>query len=116
MSWELVKGIEKKPVLNIKRCLRLDGVNDYLSLGNSNFYNIGNSEFTIHFKVFKRYDGPALKSLYRTADEGEGGTGVVSRIVFLIYRDSIQISLASVVSGVEKIDYLRFAYSDSFNQ
>lgn len=70
MSWQLIKGIEPKPELNIKRCLKLDGVNDYLTLGNNSFYNVGLGEFTIAID-FLKYTNKIPTSLFRTS-EGEG--------------------------------------------
>lgn len=46
MSWQLIRGNAPKPDIDIKRCLRLDGVNDYLTLGSSTFYNVGYGQFS----------------------------------------------------------------------
>lgn len=104
MSWELIKGVEPKPELPIKRCLKLDGVNDYLTLGNNPFYNVGMGEFTFAFEILK-YTDKNTSAIFRSADD----TGVAdsSRIVinFINNTNRLQIALVTATETYDSFIY-----------
>lgn len=102
MIWQLIKGIEPKPELVIKRCLRLDGVNDYLTLGNSAFYNVGLGEFTFAFDILK-YTDKTTSAIFRSADET--GTGVNRIGISIVAGNKIQMSLVDSSNSYDDFRY-----------
>jgi hypothetical protein len=46
-----IKGIRDSSASPYNSAVRLDGINDYLTLGNSDFYNVGTGEFTFVFGI-----------------------------------------------------------------
>lgn len=52
--WQFIKGKRGSDVIDRSgnRCIRLDGVNDYISANDSEYFNIGLGEFTIAVKIF----------------------------------------------------------------
>jgi hypothetical protein len=49
--WRYIKGVRDASASPYNSCIRLDGANDYLTLGNSPFYNVGTGEFTFVFSI-----------------------------------------------------------------
>lgn len=96
----MIKGIAPKPEIAIKRCLKMDGVNDYLSLGNSNFYNIGEGEVTYSFNLLI-LELKSNNSIFRTADIG----GYTSRFVINISNQNVRVGVNDGVDGTQIMIY-----------
>ncbi|RZL47732.1 MAG: hypothetical protein EOP00_11100 [Pedobacter sp.] len=110
MNWDLIKGVEPKPEIPIKRCLRLDGVNDYLTLGDNPFYNTGNGAFSFAFS-FLKFTDKASTAIYRSANDGAGSgiTGLVSRITINLESSHIiRLNLINNENDVDKFDILAY--------
>jgi len=64
--WRYIKGVRDASASPYNSCIRLDGANDYLTLGNSPFYNVGTGEFTFVFSFLPlTYSTTVSKAIWR---------------------------------------------------
>lgn len=93
--WNRITGQRVYNYQYYNKCLKLDNVNDYLSLGNSTFYDVGTGSFTFAVR-FMRY-----------ADLGT--TSTTSQ--HTLFRNSQTINVNRIVAG---LGYVNSAYNFSF--
>lgn len=107
--WTYIRGIGTKGNWYNNRALFLDSANDYGSLGNSDFYNVGTGPFTFALRVMRYDNGSSSRTaltLFRSAM-----TTSVSRVVLNLNTsynsgttDTLSFSLTNITDGVTKQD------------
>jgi hypothetical protein len=90
-----IKGIRDSNASPYNSAVRLDGVNDYMTLGNSNFYNVGTGEFTFVIGF--------MPIMYRnpSADESKA-----------IWRKGLSTNVARIVCNFTNLGFLSLILVD----
>lgn len=110
MSWTYSKGSYNNLPIGVNtnnKSIRMDGVNDELTVGNSSFYNIGSGEFTFIVRLMVvDYNGPSVTSIFRKA------TTLVQRYLFNFPASDAGVGTFALVNSSNNSDSFRLKSSD----
>jgi hypothetical protein len=108
--WRYIKGVRDASASLYNSCIRLDGANDYLTLGNSPFYNVGTGEFTFVFSIlpliYSNAQNVSPKAIWR-----KGLSTNIARIVCNFSNVNSGMSLV-LVDPAGNQDSLSIPFSD----